>query len=219
MSSNVSARTKRASLVIAAALLVLALTALSLWLLHGRSDGDEVGPLEIKAGNTELVFPTPPRGTPWSATAGGFLLCSPEPDATVTLTRVAPRRGDNTGRFTSFTRAFEIRRRKAPLVGEPVIGGYGTPPWIGGIGSPHETRLVGDISSAEGATFRAPSCERSTSAPGEAAVELMLVLTADDEGASFDGVTVEYESEGRQYETGIRVRAVLCGRKVSDPDC
>lgn len=47
----------------------------------------------------------------------------------------------------------------------------------------------------------------------------MLVLTAGADGASIDGVTVEYESGGHDYQTRIPVRLTLCGTKVRDPDC
>lgn len=201
----------------AAVTAVVALTALGIWFFGSPSSSGPPAPLEIKAGNTEVVFPAPPSDPAWSAMVGGLLLCAPGKD--VTVTHVAPLHGIRAGTFTSHIRVFTIQRSPAGQVGEPFIGGYGAVPWIGGQGHPHEDRLIGDIETAAGATLVPPPCEDTTSAPGEDTVELIVGLTAQREGAAFDGVAVEYASEGHHYRTRVDVRVTLCGTEATDPDC
>lgn len=218
MAGMVGAKAKRAPVVLLVALLVLALALLVVWRSRERSDGAGRGPLKVKAGNTELVFPAPPHNESWAATVGGLLLCSPG-QQTVTLTGVVPRHGLRAESVAAVTRAFEIQQRKQPLVGEPAIGGCGTPPWIGGIGHPHENRLVGAFQDVAGGAVVPPSCERTTSAPGEKAVELLVTLTAGGEGATFDGLTVEYTLRGEKFRTAIPVQVTLCGTGMRNADC
>ncbi|MDI6912023.1 hypothetical protein [Nocardioides sp.] len=211
----------RHRLAVAVGTVVVALAAFGLWTLPSISPsargGDGPGPLTIKAGNTELVFPAPPVSASWSATAGGLLLCAPGSE--VAITKVAPLHGSNAETFDAYVRSFTIRSHADP-VAEPVIGGYGTPPRIGGRGDAHQDRLAGHLQTAAGATgLRPPRCEDSTSAPGEAAVELMVGLTAGRQGAAFDGFTVDYDVAGHHYRTRVNLRVTLCGTRVTEPDC
>lgn len=219
MTSMVSAKAKLARLTFAVAVLALALTVLAMCRAQGESGASSSGPLRINSGKTELVFPAPAGSSKWSATAGGFLLCSARGNVPVTLTRVAPRDAKSAAAFSSVTRALRIHPRKPPLVGEPIIGGYGKPPWIGGLGNPHETRLLGSIANAEGATFTPPRCDKTTSAPGEEAMELLVTATVGEQGMSFHGVSVEYTSQGRRYRTAVPVKVELCGVGVQNSDC
>jgi hypothetical protein len=50
-------------------------------------------------------------------------------------------------------------------------------------------------------------------------VELMVGLTAGEEGAAFDEITVEYDAGGRHYQTRVDVRVTLCGTRAIDADC
>ena len=192
---------------------------LAVAVLTGRQDGaaSTVGPLEISAGNTELVFTTPPRKGEWSVTAGSFLLCAPHPQ--ITIRDVIPIDATGARAFDAVVREFRIRHRAAPLVGEPIIGAYGVPPRVGGVTNPRESRLLGTLTDAADATPAVPTCEESTGAPGDPAAELMLVVTGGRGGAKIDGVTVRYEASGVEHETRIRLALTLCGSKVTDPDC
>jgi hypothetical protein len=217
----VSAATRHARAVAAGAvvvaLLVVALATFGVWSLEGHGDSAGPGPLEIKAGRTEVVYPAPRENAAWSVIAGGFLLCAPERE--VTVTKVAPLHDSGAETFSAFTRAFTIGRLDSGRVGEPVIGGYGTPPWIGGKDDPHPDRLIGDLQSAEGLTLTPPRCEDTTSAPKEPAVELLLAVAAGKNGAVVDGVTVDYEAGGQHYRTRVDVEMTLCGTQVHDSDC
>lgn len=191
------------ALTIVGATLALALS-LTLWWSPGRSHGAASGPLTINAGNTGLTFSARRSTERWSATAGGFLLCTP--GAEVTITGVSPVRASGVESFGAVTRSFQIRHRKGNLVSEPILGGYGAPPWIGGADNPHEDRLPGLIHDAEGATVTPPSCEDyDGGAPGEQVLELLLTVTAGTTGATVHRVSVEYESGGRDYRTEVAV--------------
>jgi hypothetical protein len=226
--AGASTRSRHAAVVVVVGVLVVALATVGLWLSVGNDTGVEgaessalgPGPLTIKAGKTELVFPGPrqKRASGWSAVAGGFLLCGPGAGE-VTLTKVAPLHGDHADSFASFTRTFTIDPDNRDLVAEPVIGAYGQPPRIGGIDNPHEDQLLGPVVPAVGAEVDPPACEDTTSAPGETAVELMVGASAGPEGASFDGVTVDYEIDGRHYQAKVAVRVTLCGSQVTNSDC
>lgn len=214
---TVSARSRCTLLVVAGMLLA---SVLAVAVLVGHEDGvarTVNGPLEVSAGNTELVFTTPPGKGEWSVTAGSLLLCAPPPQ--ITIRDVIPTEATGVRAFDAVVREFRIRHRAAPLVGEPIIGAYGVPPLVGGVASPRESRLLGTLTGAAGATLAVPGCEESTGAPGDPAAELMLVVTGARSGARIDGVTLRYEASGFEHEARIRLTLTLCGSKVTDPDC
>lgn len=220
MGKTVSAGKRRTLLVVAGVVLALALTVAVVSVLgnrvvHGAAGGQ--GPLEISAGETELVFAHPGEVGDWSIVAGSFLLCG-TPDQ-VTIRDVAPTAATSVKDFDAVLREFRIRHRPGPLVGEPLLGAYGSPPWVGGVTDPRESRLVGALRDAAAADVQPPSCAESTGAPGEPAAELMLVVTAGSVGARVDGVTVRYDSDGVEYRSDISVALILCGTEVTDPDC
>lgn len=203
------------ALTVVGAMLALALS-LTVWWSHGRSHGAVSGPLTINAGNTGLTFSTWRSTEHWSATAGGFLLCGPE----VTITGVSPVRASGLESLGAVTRSFQVRHRSGNLVSEPILGGYGAPPWIGGPDNPHEDRLSGPIHDAEGATVTPPSCDDyDGGAPGEQVLELLLTVTTGTIGATVHDVSVEYESGGQDYRTEVAVTLTLCGTEVRGRDC
>jgi len=220
MGLTVSAGKRRAVLVLAGVALALALAVTVVSARGNRIGGAGVGdgPLQISAGETELVFTAPAdRADDWSVVAGSFLLCGTVEE--VTIRDVAPTAATSVSDFDAVVREFEIRRRSKGLVGEPLLGAYGTPPWVGGVADPREDRLVGVLRDAAAADVRLPGCAETTSAPGEWAAELMLAVSAGSAGARVDGVTVRYTSGGVEYRTDISVALILCGSEVTDPDC
>lgn len=219
MGQTVSVGKRRTLLVVAGVVLAVALAVAVLSVRGSRVDGAPggQGPLEISAGETELVFATPREVGDWSIVAGSFLLCGTSDQ--VTIRDVAPTAASSVNDFDAVLREFRIRHRRGPLVGEPLLGAYGTPPWVGGVADPRESRLVGVLRDAAAADVQPPSCADSTGAPGEPAAELMLVVTAGSAGARVDGVTVRYDSGGVEYRVDISVALIMCGTEVTDPDC
>ena len=203
------------ALTVVGATLALALS-LTLWWSHGRSHGAASGPLTINAGNTGLTFSTWRSTEHWSATAGGFLLCGPE----VTITGVSPVRASGLESLDAFTRSFDVHHRKGRAISEPILGWYGTPPWVGGPADPQKKRLIGAITDPQGAPVPPPRCDHNhRGAPGEQVLELLLTVTAGTTGATVHRVIVEYESGGHDYRTEVAVTLKLCGTEVLGRDC
>lgn len=206
---------------------ILALLALAAVVVAVRSAGGQLatadgvragGPLTVNAGDTGLAFPAPAENRRWSATAGSFLLCG---DGPITIGSVTTIRSDRTEGFVGRLREFRIRSLPGfDRVAEPILGGYGTPPLIGGSEGPADSRLLGSLRVADGARLvRLPSCDETTNLPGEDAVELLLTATAGPAGAHVDGVRVSYEAGGQQYEQKIAVELDLCGTASTSTDC
>ena len=176
------------------------------------------GPLYTVDTETGVVFPALQgngldQGT-WSATAGSFLLCSATPD--ITIAAVEPGNASDAAAFTATVRQFTIADTAD---GTPVLGGYGTPPVIGGQDGSDQSHLTGTLVAAAGHTLEVPACEATAGTPGTDAVELLLTVRADEQGAKLDGVDVSYEADGRQHLLHIPVTMVLCGSEHRDRDC
>jgi hypothetical protein len=183
-----------------------------------NSSGQGSGPLRSVDTETGVVFPALQGngldpGT-WSATAGSFLLCSATPD--ITIAAVEPANASDVAAFTATVRQFTIADTAD---GTPVLGGYGTPPVIGGQDGSDQSHLTGTLAAAAGHTLEVPACEATAGTPGTDAVELLLTVRADEQGAKLDGVDVSYEAGGRQHLLHIPVTMVLCGSEHRDRDC
>ncbi|MCW2842503.1 MAG: hypothetical protein JWN22_419 [Nocardioides sp.] len=182
------------------------------------SAGQGAGPLRTVGTETGVIFPAPQgsgldHGT-WSATAGSFLLCSPTPD--ITLTAVEPANDIDGAAFIAMVRQFTIAYAANDT---PVLGGYGTPPVIGGQDGSDQSHLTGTLDAAAGHTIAVPACAATDGTPGTDATELLFTVRADEQGAEVDGVDVSYEADGRQHLLHIPVTMMLCGSKHHDRDC
>lgn len=146
-----------------------------------------------------------PTGQPWQASFGSSILCNHDPDA---------------GRIVLEAADVLASSEAPPVTAEWYVRvfdrGEGSPPIDSRRGNPFgPTPWPGDIDDAIAGTEVDQSCPETL---GEDArlTELILVLTADADGAWVKGATIDYTVDGRPYTLRIEWQWILCGELTTD---
>lgn len=216
----------RRTLLKAGALLALICTLISIALVHfrprARGPEPELPRLQVNSGQTTVKFPHPAGAGVWRATAGGMLLCSQNP-ARFHIVGVEPQSSQGILSVHTYIRQFTIvspSTGTAGTVSEPIIGAYGGPREVGGLDQPRRTwdELVGSIHPADNLWIAAPSCSRTTSAPGEEAAELLVVIRSDDAGGRVRHLVIAYDSGDSQARTVVPITIKACSTSSGGPN-